>query len=592
MLSRAGLNPFLYEHANIREQVSWCAKSDPAGATDKAIRLMAAAVGKARRLRALKHIHIDAVGRVAVVGGGVSGLRAVRDLARRGLAVTLLERSPFLGGRMAQLDKVYPTGDNARVLFSELIKEITGDPNIVIHTGAELLGTSGYIGAFHLDVRLHPRGVTEEFDPAQINAVIDICPETLRNEFDYNLSKRKAIFLPYKGCYPPIPAIDWKSCTKCGKCVERTEGKGISLTEEPKDISLDAGVIVLATGFDHYEPSQGEYGYAEYPEVVTLPQLIRLMDKEGPTQGELRINGRRVEHVCLIHCVGSRQVDGIHKPGPDGKVNDYCSRVCCTATLQAACEIKERCPDVNVYDFYQDIRTYGRGHEDYYEKASKHGVLFFRWIPEAPPVVEKSVGGKGTPLVVKVKDTLTFGEELEVPADLVVLSSGMLPRDIGAVVDMLKLPRGADRFLQEAHPKLRPVELAVGGVLIAGTCQAPMDIGECTAAASAAAVKASALLTKGYIDIDPFKAVVDTSACTGGTDCGAVCVDECQSIHAISLVEREIDGEKKRVAEVNNAMCCGCGMCVAVCPHRALQVAGWELDQFDAMVDAIAADVA
>jgi heterodisulfide reductase subunit A len=591
-LQRSGLNPYLYEHANIREQVSWCAKSDPVGATDKAIRLVAAAVGKARNLRRLERIRIDAEKHVVVVGGGVSGLRAARDLSRRGMRVTLLERSPFLGGRMAQLDKVYPTGEKARALLSDLMKEVVLDSNITIHTRAEMLGTSGYLGSFHLDIRLYPRGVTQELDSTQLDAVIDICPETADNEFDCNLSKRKAIFLPYQGCYPAIPAIDWKSCTKCGKCAEPTKGKGISLVDDSKTIRLRAGAIILATGFDHYESPHGEYGYGEYPEVVTLPQLIRLLDEEGPSRGKLQINGRRIEHVCLIHCVGSRQVEGIHKPGPDGKVNAHCSRVCCTATLQAACEIKERYPDVNVYDFYQDIRTYGRGHEDYYEQASKRGVLFFRWLPEEPPVVVKSPDGKGAPLRVKVKDTLTFNEEIDVPADLVVLSSGMLPRDITALVDMLKLPRSADRFLQEVHPKLRPVELAVGGVLIAGTCQAPMDIGESTAAASAAAVKASALLAKGYIELEPFVATVKASACTGGTDCDAVCVQECQSLQAISLVEMEINGEKRKIAAVNTTVCNGCGMCVAVCPHRALQVASWEMDQFDAMVDAIVSDVA
>lgn len=591
-LRRSGLNSYLYEHANIREQVSWCSKSDPRGATEKAIRLVGAAVGKARRLGSLNQIRVEAKRHVAVIGGGVSGLRAALDLSRRGLKVTLLERSPFLGGRIAQLDKVYPTGENARELLGQLLDQVRGDANITIYTYAEVVGTSGYIGNFHLDVRLHPRGVTSEFDPGKTQRVVETCPETADSEFDYKIAKRKAIYVPYVGCDPPIPAIDWTTCTKCGRCAEAADDGGISLEEEPRQIDLEAGALVLATGFDHYEPPEGEYGYGVHPEVVTLPQLIRMLDPGGPTAGRLDVQGRRVKNVCLIHCVGSRQVEGIHRLGPDGKVNDYCSRVCCTATLQTACEIKERFPEFNVYDFYQDIRTYGRGHEDYYEEASRRGVLFFRWVADSPPVVEKNPGKDGSPLVVKVKDTLTWGEEIEVPADLVVLASGMLPRDISSLVDMLKLPRSADRFLQEVHPKLRPVELAVGGVMIAGACQAPMDVTESCASAGAAAVKAAVLLTKGQIELDPFVAEVDPVACTGGEGCDAVCVGECKALEAIEIVDKEVDGREVKRAEVNSALCNGCGMCVAVCPHRAIQVSGWKLDQFEAMVDAIASGVA
>ena len=585
-LVRSGLNPYLFEHCNIREQVSWVSKSDRDGATDKAMRLVAAAVAKAGLLRPLEPIRVEAKQRVVVIGGGISGLRCARDLSRRGFAVTLLERSPFLGGRMAQLDRLYPTDERARDLLQDLLAEITKDPNIAVRTLAEVTAVSGYIGNFHLKVSLHPRGVTEELDSQQVRAAIGACPETTENEFDYRLAQRKAIYLPYSGCCPPIPAIDWETCTRCGECADALRGKGITLDAPVEQIELHAGVIVLATGFDPYEPRRGEYRYGEHPEVITLPQIIRLLDREGPTNGKLEHNGRPVKNVCMIHCVGSRQTEGIHEPGPDGRVNEYCSRVCCTATLQAAIEIRDRFPQVNVFNFYQDIRTYGRGHEDYYENASKCGVIFFRYVAEEPPVVAQTDGKNGSPLLVKVKDTLTFGEEIEAPADLVVLSTGMVPRDISNLVETLKLPRSADGFLQEVHPKLRPVELAVNGVLIAGTCQAPMDITESCAAASAAAAKAAVILSKGYIELDPFVAEVNPELCQGE----AKCVEECKYTRAISLVEREIDGEKVKRAEVNPALCKGCGMCVAVCPHGAIQVAGWQLDQFEAMVDAILAD--
>ncbi|MBN2054840.1 CoB--CoM heterodisulfide reductase iron-sulfur subunit A family protein, partial [bacterium] len=585
-LERAGLNPYLYEHANIREQVSWCSKSDPAGATRKAVSLVAAAVAKARLLEELAPIRVDAVKRVAVIGGGVSGLRVARELAGRGIAVTLLERSPFLGGRMAQMDTLYPTDESARRLLHGLLEKVTVDPAVEIFTNAHIENISGCIGNFQVKVRLEPRGITDEFDPGKAYAAMAVCPERAANEFNRFLDTRKALYMPYPECYPKLPAIDWKTCTRCGACKVLTGGRGIDLEQRPEEMTLSAGAIVIATGYDHYQPAQGEYGFGKSSRIITSPQLMRMLDKEGPTGGRLEIAGRPVRSVCLIHCVGSRQVEGRDPAGPDGRVNDYCSRVCCTTTLKAARDIKTRFPSIRVYDLYQDIRTYGRNHEEYYEKSSELGVTFFRWDGDCPPVVE--VPGGDAAVTVKVKDILTFGEELEISADLVVLATGFVPRDIGDLVEMMKLPRSADGFLQEVHPKLRPVELAVGGVMVAGTCQAPMDITESTAAAAAAAVKASGLLVKGYIEMDPFVAVVNPALCTGGEDCGAVCVTECSAMQAITIVERVTGGAPAKIAEINRALCHGCGACVAVCPHEALQVAGWRLDQFDAMVAAIA----
>jgi len=589
-VSRADMNPYLYEHANIREQVSWCSKSDPEGATEKAIRLVKAGLGKSEHLRPLKPLRVDAWKSVVIIGGGVSGLRSARDLSLAGLKVTLLERSPFLGGRMAQLYQVFPTGDHARELLKGLIADVADDPNITTHTLAEVVETSGYLGHFQLKARLHPRGVVEKLDREQIDAVLSVCPEEVDNDFDFGISKHKAIHRPYEGCYPAEPAIDWDACTVCGACPEALGGKGIDLEERAREIDLEAGAIIMATGFDLYEPRKGEFGYGEHDGVITLAQLNRLLDPEGPTGGKLTVNGKPVKNICLIHCVGSRQQEGIHEPGPDGKVNDYCSRVCCTATLQAALEIRDRFPETEVFEFYQDIRTYGRGHEDYYDDASTKGVLFLRYTADAPPVVEVAPSGNELELQVRVIDTLTFGEEIEVPADLVVLATGMMPRNITGLVEMLKLPRSADRFLQEVHPKLRPVELAINGILVAGTCQAPMDITESCAAASAAAAKVVALLTRGYIEMDPFIAEVEAQRCTGGEGCDAACVTECSFQKAITVEDCEQNGETVKRAVINAALCTGCGMCVAVCPFQAVQVEGWRLEQFDAMVDAIAAD--
>jgi heterodisulfide reductase subunit A len=286
--------------------------------------------------------------------------------------------------------------------------------------------------------------------------------------------------------------------------------------------------------------------------------------------------------VAFIHCVGSRQAEGVNKPQADGRINEYCSRVCCTATLQAICDLQKKRPDVATYDFYQDIRAYGRGHEEYYERASKGGTVFVRWNDEEPPTVAKATSDDGSAALVRARDGLTWGEEVEAAVDLVVLAVGMQPADVSTLVESLKLPVGADRFLQEVHPKLRPVELSVNGVLVAGTSQGPKDITETVASASAASAKAIGLLSVGHVELDPFVAHVDATLCEGT----GACVAECPYDGALEL--RDYAGGGKR-AVVNPALCSGCGACVAVCPTRAIDLAGWTLDQYDAMVDAIVA---
>ncbi|MCK5194124.1 MAG: CoB--CoM heterodisulfide reductase iron-sulfur subunit A family protein, partial [Desulfobulbaceae bacterium] len=288
----------------------------------------------------------------------------------------------------------------------------------------------------------------------------------------------------------------------------------------------------------------------------------------------------------MIHCVGSRQIPGIHPEDEPGDLNEYCSRICCSATLDAAGTIRQRFPETRIFELYRDIRTYGRGQEELYEKAAKNKVVFLRFEAAESPEVNRSDGSGDFPLRVKVKDTLTFGEDVEVPVDLVVLVTGMEPNNVSELVDMMKLPVGPDRFLLEVHPKLRPVELPVGGIMLAGTCQAPMDVGEACSAAAAAAVKAAVLLGRGYVELDPFVAEVDLEKCQGT----GACVEACLIEGALNLVEMEVDGEKVKRAQVTSALCLGCGACVAVCSENAIDINGWTLKQYEAMVDMIVSD--
>jgi heterodisulfide reductase subunit A len=524
-IKRAGMNPYQYEHANIREQVSWVHHGEPA--TAKATRLVAAAVAKARQLQPLEPIRVDAAGRATVIGGGVAGMRSALDLSRRGLRVTLVEKTAFLGGQAARLDRLVPTGDKAETVVRTLADAVLADPHIVVHSCTKIVAYEGYVGNFKLTLR------TES--------------QATEAESSFSLGT----WVPFNGLY-------------------------MGVKDPIGEMHVDTGAILLATGFTPYSPQVGEYGYLEGPDVVTLPNLIQAMANARNDTGTLTFGGRPIRRLAFIHCVGSRQIPGIHEARADGGLNEYCSRTCCSAILQAAVQIRDRYPRTQVFDCYRDIRTYGRGHEEFYNQASAHNVLFFRYEPQSPPVVER-IRRSQYPLRIRVNDTLTFGEELTAEVDLVVLGVGMQAHPIGDLVEMMKLPTGMDGFLQEVHPKLRPVELANTGILLAGTCQAPMDISEACNAAQAAAAKAATLLTRGYVELDPYVARVDAARCDGHGRCAQVCPVE-------GAVVLDSGG-----TVINPALCTGCGICVGECPEQAIEVNGWTLKQYEAMVDAIVA---
>lgn len=559
-LTRAGMNPYLYEHTNIREQVSWVVE-DKELATQKTLRLVSAAVARVPHLAALQKRAIPIHPSALVIGGGIAGLTVARDLAARGIEVTLIESSPFLGGRMSRLAGLFPTGRQARDLLRPVMDAVVNNPKITIYTNVEMIQSSGFIGDFRTAVRLHSRGVGPGL--ANVQAAIDACPETTDNDFDFGMTKRKAIYLPSAGCYPSIPAIDWKACTKCGKCLEAVGGTGINLAVEPREIEIKSGVIVIAVGLDLYRPRTGEYGFGQFPEVITLAQLNRLLDPDGPTAGKLVRNGKPIRSIGFMHCVGSMQQKGIHPPTADGKINDYCSRVCCTACLHAETELKTRYPDLHVFDFHEDIRTYGRWHEDYYSQASEQGVSFVRFNPQRPPQVERDPRGDA-PLVVRTVDRLTFGEEIEVPLDMLVLATGLVAGDMTRLVDLLRCAVGPDRFLLEVHPKLRPVELATFGLFLGGSVQGPMDTVESSAGAAAAAAKASVLISQGNIELDPFIARVSEELCSGCRICLSAC--------PYDAIKRD---DAKGVAVITEAVCTGCGTCVATCPCNAITQLGF-----------------
>jgi heterodisulfide reductase subunit A len=582
-VARAGLNPYLYHHVGLREQDSWVHQNNRPKATEKAIRLMMAGIAKTRLLEPLEPITLEAEQHALVIGGGVAGLRAAWDIARRGIRVTLIEKSPFLGGHMAQLEATFPTGQPARAALHDLIEAVLDHPLITVHTQAELTGVRGYVGDFQVTITQQSRGVSDAFE--HFEAAAAACPVEVPDEFNYGLTTRKALYKAYPDAYPQLPAIDWAHCDGCSECL-KANGAGLHLENTPTTLELKVGAFVVATGFKPYEPRQGEYGYGEHPEVITLPQMIRLMALQA-NRPTLEWQGRPVKNMALVHCVGSREIPGVHEPQADGQVNDYCSRVCCTATLHLANDLHERYPALNIFDLHEDIRTYGRGHEDYYTETSANRVRFLRFHGNERPEVLDPPSDDDSPLLVRVKDHLTWGEELDIPVDLVVLATGMIPNPADDLIKLLKIAAGTDRFLLEVHPKLRPVETAVPGVVIAGTAQAPMNIQESCAAASAAAAKVAVLLGQGSVELEPFVAAVDPDKCDGSGQC----VDVCAYEDAIALQAFSTNGRTVEKAVVVPANCAGCGACVSACPNRAIDVKGWTLDQYDAMVDAIAAEL-
>ncbi|MGQ4891776.1 MAG: CoB--CoM heterodisulfide reductase iron-sulfur subunit A family protein [Candidatus Njordarchaeia archaeon] len=564
--ARAGLNPYVVYHVNIREQASWAHSDDKEKATLKAIRHVKAGIEYVRNAHPLDKIKVKTTPRVLVVGGGIAGMRAALDLADSGITVYLVEKEPFLGGEVAKIWRTYPTNESGIDIVKKLTEEVKKNENIIVYTNADIEKVTGYIGNFVVEVKLKPRYVVK--DHPKMDEAIEACPVEAPDEFNYGLTKRKAIYKPYPEAYPSLPVIDMEHCTKCGECV-KIVGDAINLEQKEESVKVNVGAIIVATGFMNYVPKEGEYGYKIYPEVVTLYEFERLLAINGKPE-KLIYNGKEIKSIAFIYCVGSRQT-----PKGDEPVNEYCSRYCCNAAMYVSSRLLEKYKHLNIFHLYRDIRTYGKN-EFYYLDAGRKGVRFIRFSEDNPPTVEKD----GEALIVKVKDTLTGNIDLDVPVDMVVLVTGMVARENKKLEQLLKLPIGSDKFYKEVHPKLRPVETSIGGILLAGAAQGPKDIMETLLSASAAAAKAATIVLQPFLELEPSVAEVDIDKCNAS----GLCIQECPS-NAISFKEYEGKGKK---AFVNEALCIGCGACTAVCPTEAIQLKLLTNKQIREMIRAMA----
>jgi len=568
-VAQAGLNPYLFEMASIREHCSWVHLHDREAATDKAKDIVKIAVSRARLLQPQEETKIPITDKALVIGGGVAGLQAALDLADAGHQVYLVEKAASVGGIMAQLDKTFPTMDCSICVLGPKMMDVGRHQQITLMTYSQIEAISGYVGNFTVRVRKKARYVDETVCNS-CGRCAEVCPVVVPDEFQQGFSSRKAAYIPFPQAVPSSYLIDMEHCLgnspiTCGKCVDVCEKDCIDLNMQDELVDIDVGVIIVATGMDVYDPTAlDEYGYTRFENVITTMEFERLICGGGPTEGKLvRPSDYQVpKRIGFIQCVGSRTED---------KGYPYCSNVCCMNTIKDSLLINEHYPDTEVFVFYMDIRAYGKGFEDLYRRSKEEGVHYIRGLPGE--VIEDPDTKN---LIIRVENTTTcLVEEHEL--DMVVLSVGLKPSDdLKHLTGIINISQTADGFVMEAHPKLRPVDAPTPGIFFAGSVEAPKDIKDSVTQAGAAVARASILLNSGTVHGDAVKAVIDPEKCPSCGLCARVC-----PFGAI-----EVDVKAKTGARVIAAACAGCGACAAECRFEAITIQHFLDDQILAQINA------
>ena len=557
----AGLNQFLFEFANLREHDSWVHMNEPEAATEKAKDLVRLAVAKARLLEPLEAETVSVTDKALVIGGGVAGIQSALDLADMGFKTYLVEKNPTIGGRMAQLDKTFPTLDCSMCILAPKMVDVGKHENIELLTYSEVKDVDGYIGNFKVTVEKKPRYIDESICTG-CGSCTEVCPIEIPNYFDEGVGMVKAAYIPFPQAVPLCATIDKDYCIECHLCDTACERGAINHNQKPEEVELEVGTIIVATGYDPYDAAgKKEYIYEDSQNVITGLELERYINASGPTQGHVIVpsSGETPKRVAFIQCVGSRD-EQIHKP--------YCSRVCCMYAMKNAQLIIDHEPDTEVAIYYMDIRAFGKGFEEFYKRSQeKYGIKFIRGRPAA--VIENP----DKTLTVRAEDSL-LGKVTEYDYDMVVLSVGLQPpANSETLRQTLGISKSADGFLMEAHPKLRPVDTLTDGIYLAGVAQGPKDIPDAVAQASGAAARAAIPMIKGEVEIEPIVAAVDEEVC-GGCE---VCIELCP----FGAIEKA-DGK----AHINIALCKGCGTCVGACPSGALDQQHFKTSQIMAQIAA------
>jgi heterodisulfide reductase subunit A len=558
-VERAGLNRYMLEMVSIRELDSWV-HIDKNLATEKAIRLIAAAVAKLTGNKAYEPIRVKVTKKALVIGGGIAGITASLSLAKMGIPVILVEKTPSIGGKMAMLHETFPTLDCAQCILTPLMAEVARHPLVKIYTLTEVESVEGYVGNFKVKLRVKPRGVRVE-DCRLCGFCERVCPVEVPSEFNRGLSKRKAVYIPFAQAIPAAYTVDFEHCTKCGRCVKVCPTKAIDLDQREEVVEETVGAVIVATGYDLYPGEKlPEYMYGVENDVVDSLQFERILDVQGPTRGEIKrpSDNRPVKRVVFIQCAGSRDIN--HLP--------YCSKICCMYTAKHALLFMERVPGGEAYVFYIDVRAGGKGFEEFIKRAQEHGAVYIKGR------VSRVYRDRETGDVIVEGYDLLDNREVVIRADLVVLALGVVSALDRKLAESLKIPVDQYMFVSEIHPKLRPVETPVSGVLVAGTAQGPKDIPESIAQAASAAAKAAELLLAGHIEKEPLVAEVNRDKCNGCRVCITVC-----PYGAVEIT----DGK----ARVNEALCEGCGACAASCPVGAIQLRNYSEEQALEVVKAV-----
>lgn len=577
----AGINPYMVEIANIREQCSWIHK-DMVLATHKAIVLAKTAVAKLNLNQPLTAGESSVTKRALVIGGGIAGIQSALDIAEAGYEVDIVEKSPTIGGKMAQLDKTFPTLDCAACILTPKMVEAAQNEKITLYTYSELDSVTGFVGNFTANIRKKARYIKDDICTG-CGVCTEKCPSRkTKNEFNMGMDTRGAVYIPFAQAVPNVPVIDTSACIyfktgKCKICEKNCSVKAIDFEQKDEIIEKKYGAIVVATGSGPISLERfDEYAYSQSRDVVTSLELERLMNAAGPTKGTLlRPSDNTHPHeIVFIQCVGSRDTSGCGKT--------YCSKICCMYTAKHAMLIREKYPDTNVHVFYIDVRTPGKNFDEFYRRAvEQYGVDYI-----------KGMVGKVAPHNGKLRvqgSDLINNEQIVIEADMVVLATAIEPDPTAkSIATMLTASIDTNNFFTEAHPKLKPVESPTAGVFLSGVCQGPKDIPETVAQASAASVKVIGLLSKDKLLSNPCVSHSDEMMCNGCSQCERVC-----PYGAISYIDKEFrvptpkTTEIRRVALVNEALCQGCGACTVTCPSGAMDLKGFSHEQIMAEVDAI-----
>lgn len=578
----AGINPYMVEIANIREQCSWVHKEMSIG-TEKAIILGKAAVAKVNLNTPLTPGESPVTKRALVIGGGIAGIQTALDIADAGFPVDIVETKPTIGGKMAQLDKTFPTLDCAACILTPKMVDVAQNEKIRIFSYSEVTDVKGFVGNFEVTIKKKARYVKEDVCTG-CGLCTEKCPQKkVPNEFNLGMDNRRAIYIPFAQAVPKVATIDPDYCMmlktgKCGVCSKVCSAGAIDYKAKDEYTNEKYGAIVVATGFNPISMDKfDEYAYSQSKDVITSLELERLMNAAGPTGGTLlRPSDNEHPHtIVFVQCVGSRCESCAEK----GK--EYCSKICCMYTAKHSMLIRDKYPDTDVYVFYIDVRTPGKNFDEFYRRAvEEYGVHYI-----------KGMVGKVTPENGKLKvqaSDLIYGTQVHIDADLVVLAAAIEPdKSARNLATMLTASMDTNDFFTEAHPKLRPVESPTAGVFLSGTCQGPKDIPETVSQAGAAASKVIGLLCKDKLTGNPCVAHSDEMMCNGCSTCEKVCPYGAITYEVKEFRMPDRTTKNRRVAVVNEAVCQGCGACTVACMSGAMDLKGFLNKQIMAEVDAI-----